>query len=334
MKTDSKADQLARLLKGCPHAYIQTHDFPDPDALGAAFGLQELLHRHGAVTRIVFNGRVDKLGVRKMTELLGIGMLDYAVHKPEMSESDAIVLVDCQKYGGNVIDVTGDEIACIDHHPACSDLSRYAIKYCRVTGACCTLIAEMFREDGEVPSPAAAAALLFGLKSDTADFSRGVTQPDVEAYGYLFRYADGAAMAELEKNAIEFSDLRAYGAAIRNVQVYGRAGFAGLDFPCPDALIALVADFLLDIEEIDVAVVWSRRGDGMKFSVRSEDPRIDAGVLARQALDGLGNGGGHAGMAGGFAPVMAGDESRFEAAVRERFLAAADRLAMRGEERA
>lgn len=320
MKMDSKAGQLAELLKKYPHAYIQTHDFPDPDALGAAFALQELLERHGVKAGIVFNGKVDKLGVRKMSGLLGIGMLDYNAHKEEMSESDVIVLVDCQKYGGNVLDVIGDEIACIDHHPACTDLSRYAITYHRVTGSCCTLITELYQEDGSVPSPRAAAALLFGLKSDTADFSRGVTLPDVDAYGYLFQYADKSAMAELEKNAIEFSDLRAYGEAIKNVQVYGRTGFAGLDFPCPDALIALVADFLLDIEEIDVAVVWSWREGGAKFSIRSEDPEIDAGLLAQKGLSDLGNGGGHAGMAGGFAPVPASNKDRFENLIRERFL--------------
>ena len=148
----------------------------------------------------------------------------------------------------------------------------------------------------------------------------GASLPDVSAYGYLFQYADKSIMTELEKNALEFSDLRAYGEAIKNVQVYGRTGFAGLDFPCPDALIALVADFLLDIEEIDIAVVWSWREGGAKFSVRSEDPDIDAGLLARHGLADLGNGGGHSGMAGGFAPVPFSNKHRFESLVRDRFL--------------
>lgn len=321
MNIDTNAVRLAGLLAKYPKTYIQAHDFPDPDAVGAAYGLQKLLSALGVKAGIVFNGKVDKLGVRKMTDLLGIDMLDYSECKSEMSESDAVVLVDCQKNGGNVLDITGDEIVCIDHHPASTDLSRYAITYHRVTGSCCTLVSELYREAGIAPGPKAAAGLLFGLKSDTADFSRGVTIADVEAYGYLFQYADKEIMAELEKNAIEFSDLRAYGEAIKNVQVYGRAGFAGLDFPCPDALIALVADFLLDIEEIDVAVVWSWREGGAKFSIRSEDRNVDAGVLAREALKDLGNGGGHAGMAGGFVPMPASNKNRFENLIRERFLA-------------
>ena len=34
--------ELIQLLKG-KNAYIQTHDFPDPDALATAFALQEYL---------------------------------------------------------------------------------------------------------------------------------------------------------------------------------------------------------------------------------------------------------------------------------------------------
>lgn len=38
--------ELIQLLKG-KNAYIQTHDFPDPDALATAFALQEYLKYYG-----------------------------------------------------------------------------------------------------------------------------------------------------------------------------------------------------------------------------------------------------------------------------------------------
>ena len=37
----------------------------------------------------------------------------------------------------------------------------------------------------------------------------------------------------------------------------------------------------------------------IKLSVRSEDPEIHAGKLLHEALEGIGNGGGHAAMGGG-----------------------------------
>ena len=58
-----------------------------------------------------------------------------------------------------------------------------------------------------------------------------------------------------------------------------------------------ITDFVGD--EVEVAVVFSKRGDGIKFSVRSEDPAVHAGHLVRDALHGYGDGGGHAELAGG-----------------------------------
>lgn len=46
--------------------------------------------------------------------------------------------------------------------------------------------------------------------------------------------------------------------------------------------------------------MFSFREDGIKLSVRSEDPDIHAGNLLHTALEGIGNGGGHASMGGGF----------------------------------
>lgn len=45
--------------------------------------------------------------------------------------------------------------------------------------------------------------------------------------------------------------------------------------------------------------MFSHREDGIKFSVRSEAPAVHAGHLVRDALQGYGDGGGHAEMAGG-----------------------------------
>ena len=73
----------------------------------------------------------------------------------------------------------------------------------------------------------------------------------------------------------------------------------GTPISCPDAIIAILADFILSLNEVDVAIVYSHREDGIKFSVRSETAEVHAGELIHQALEGIGSGGGHAGMAGG-----------------------------------
>lgn len=58
-----------------------------------------------------------------------------------------------------------------------------------------------------------------------------------------------------------------------------------MPFSCPDALIAIVSDFILALAEVEIAVVFSSWEDGIKLSVRSEDPHVHAamaGGLIRQ----------------------------------------------------
>ena len=125
-------------------------------------------------------------------------------------------------------------------------------------------------------------------------------------------------------NSMEFSDLQVYGAAIESIFVYDRIGFAGIPFACPDAQIGMVADFILSLDEVDVAVVYAHRKDGIKFSVRSEVVKVNAGKLIAKAIGDIGSGGGHSFMAGGFIP---GENVKKlgtfkDDAIRERFLSA------------
>ena len=289
--------QLAALCRG-KHVYIQTHNFPDPDAIASAFGLQRLLDRYEARSTLCYDGRIDKLSASRMLDAFHIQMFPYARLRPNMSEEDYVICVDAQKHSGNITDFVGDEVACIDHHPTFVPME-YRYQDIRSTGACATLIAQYYRQLGLAPDRDTATALLYGLKMDTLQFTRGVTQEDIEMFSFLFPLCDQEALARLERNNMEFSDLKAYGAAIESIELYDKVGFSSISFPCPDALIAILSDFILALQEVEVAVVYSCREDGIKCSVRSEDPRAHAGRLVRDALLGLGDGGGHAEMAGG-----------------------------------
>lgn len=248
-------------------------------------------------------------------------MFPYEQLRSSLSEEDYIICVDAQKHSGNITDFVGDEVACIDHHPTFVPME-YRYQDIRPTGACSTIIAQYFHQLACKPDQAAATALPYGLKMDTLQFTRGVTELDIDMFRYLFPLCDQEALARLERNNLEFNDLRAYGAAIENIEVYGKVGISGVPFSCPDALVAILSDFILALQEVDVAVVFSHREDGIKLSVRSEDPAVHAGELVRDGLKGYGSGGGHAEMAGGLIPKE--NESLLGAhpkdAIRERFL--------------
>ena len=294
--------ELIDMLKG-KKVFVQTHNFPDPDAIGAGFGMQQLLKAFGVDATLCYHGKIDRLNTKKMIELLNIEIYSKDELEERMSEDDPIICVDSQKHGGNILDLIGDEVACVDHHPTTEEIDYY-YKDVRMVGACASIISGYFEELGVEPDQNTATALLYGLQMDTSGFTRGVTDTDIHAFGYLHSFSEKGILSRLEQNQMEFRDLRAYGAAIENIQVYDRMGFAFIPFPCQDALIAITCDFILSIEEVDVAIVYSKRDNGFKFSARSESfvKDVDCGKLLADALNGIGTGGGHAFMAGGFLP--------------------------------
>lgn len=289
--------KLVELCKG-HNIFIQTHNFPDPDAIASAYGLQKLLLLYDISSELCYDGRIDKLSASKMLSFFKIHMISYEELRPSLQEEDYVICVDTQKNAGNVTDIIGDEVACIDHHPTFVSVE-YKYQDLRITGACATLIAGYYKELNHEPDPDVATALLYGLKMDTLQFTRGVTELDIQMFEFLFRYYDQEKLSDLERNNMEFEDLKAYGAAIESIELYDKTGFSCIPFSCPDALIGILSDFILALIEVEVAVVFSYREDGIKLSVRSEDPEIHAGNLIHDALAGIGNGGGHAAMAGG-----------------------------------
>ena len=98
------------------HIFIQTHNFPDPDAIASAYGLKVLLEKKGIGATICYKGRIDDTITAKMAQLLAIDIVEQE-EITDMSAESEIILVDSQKGNANVIDMQGNEVLCIDHHP-------------------------------------------------------------------------------------------------------------------------------------------------------------------------------------------------------------------------
>lgn len=311
--------KLVDLLKG-HKVYLQTHNFPDPDALASAFGIQVFLRAHGVDTTICYAGKIEKNSTRRMMEEFGI----CAVHIDDihdMSKLDYIVTIDSQKYNSNITDFIGNEVGCIDHHPT-SIPCVYQYSDIRICGACSSIITSYFIESNTSLDVNTATALLYGIKMDTDSFNRGVTDFDIEMFGHLHKISDDNKISNLYHNNMEIEDLHAYGDAIRNIQIYENIGFAKISFDCPDALIAMISDFILGLDVVKFSVVYAVRDGGYKFSVRNETAIYHAGTVTQKALEGLGGGGGHFSMAGG---VVTGDKMKVlgpnpDFAIRKRFL--------------
>ena len=61
----NELDSLINVIKG-HRVFIQTHNFPDPDAIASAYGLQVLLEEFGIVTVICHHGNIDRTSTANM----------------------------------------------------------------------------------------------------------------------------------------------------------------------------------------------------------------------------------------------------------------------------
>lgn len=311
--------KLITLLKG-HKVYLQTHNFPDPDALASAYGMQVFLRAHGVESTICYSGEVEKNSTKKMLDVFHIEAYEIDDIK-DMTAEDYIVTIDGQKYNSNLTDFPGTEVACIDHHPTMIPCS-YEYSDLKICGACASMVTNYFKESETTLDTNTATALLYGIKMDTDSFNRGVTDFDIEMFSFLHKIADNQTIINLSHNNYEIQDLYAYGEAIRNIKIYDNVGFASISFDCPDALVAMISDFILGLDVVEFAVVYAVRNGGYKFSVRNETAIYHAGTVTAQALNDIGNGGGHFAMAGGivFADKMPllGSNPHFE--IQQRFL--------------
>ncbi|MDE7195166.1 MAG: DHH family phosphoesterase, partial [Oscillospiraceae bacterium] len=289
--------QLLKLLNG-HRVFIQTHNFPDPDAIASAFGLQELLKRFKIESTICYHGTDVRSATASMITLLEIEM--FSDKDIKMSPEDYIITVDAQKGNSNILDLDGDEVACIDHHPTFCEAESYRFKDVRIVGSCATIIADYYRQNRIKMPERVATALLYGLKMDTKDFTRSVTQMDIDVFSYLFRLADNKMIRHFQTNVLQYNELESFADSMHSIEIYNGIAFVYLDFPCADAFVATVSDFILDLDAVVFVVVYSRKGNGFKFSVRSELDELDSGAVTAQALKDCGSGGGHRTMAGGY----------------------------------
>lgn len=308
----TKLDELAAILTK-DMIYIQMHNYPDQDALSSAMGLQFLLETKGVHSTICYKGRIDKYNTLKMIDVLNIKA--YSICEINMTKEDEVILVDSQKGNINVEDFIGNEVACIDHH-ANQKYNLYKFADIRSDiGACASIIASYFIENNIILNAETATALLYGLKMDTVNLSRDVSELDIDMFCMLYKHANHAILRQLEASSLQIEDLDTYVKAISNLRVYNSIGIANIGNDCSEAMIGTVSDFLLTLEEVTFTLVYSYRAGGLKFSTRSELPEIDASKIIKKALDGIGDGGGHASMAAGFVPniseLKAKDTARF-----------------------
>jgi len=289
--------ELLRVIGDRRPVYVQTHDFPDHDAVASAFAMQGALSRAGVPSRIVYAGDLQRDSLRRMIRDLGIAVEPASA--VVMAPEDPVVIVDGCKGSKNVTDLPGDEVAVIDHHDVKSPDTVPYVDIRPGFGACSTMIHGYWTESGMPMTGGVATALMIGINMDTALLTRQVSRADIAAYADLYAAADVRLENSILRNSIQTKDLAFYRHALENVDISERVAFCYFPEGCNQNLLGILGDFFISLEEAEFVVLCARNAGVINVSVRSERETWNASRVVQAALQGIGFGGGHADMAGG-----------------------------------
>jgi nanoRNase/pAp phosphatase (c-di-AMP/oligoRNAs hydrolase) len=277
----------------CKDSVLVTID-PDPDSIGSALAVKRLLWHKVASTSIGIIRPIRRLNNLTMVRLLRLPLI--VLNTPDGLKSDKMVLIDGQPYHNDFF-TKFDYTVVIDHHPQNQPVNSVFCDVRPEYGSTSTIMTQYLRAAKIKPSQALATALLYGIKTDTRNFERHTLIEDIEAFRYLFEYADHNILRKIEISDLSLSDTKFFYKAFARKHVVKDRIFAHLDeVPASDILVE-VAEFMLKIHDISWSIVSGIHQDNLIIVVRNDGYRKDAGKLIRRVFGSMGCAGGHQSMA-------------------------------------
>jgi nanoRNase/pAp phosphatase (c-di-AMP/oligoRNAs hydrolase) len=277
----------------CKDSVLVTID-PDPDAIGSALAVKRLLWHKVASTSIGIIRPIRRLNNLAMVKLLRLPL--FPLNTLDTHKLDKVVLVDGQP-SHNDLFKSFQYTVVIDHHRPNEALTADLCDVRPEYGATSTIMTQYVQAAKIKPSRALATALLYGIKTDTRNFERHTLIEDIEAFRYLFEYADHNILRKIEISDLSLSDTKFFHKAFERKHVVRDRIFVYLDqVPSSDILVE-VAEFMLKIHDISWSIVSGIYQDNLIIVVRNHGHRKDAGRLVRRAFGPLGCAGGHQAMA-------------------------------------
>jgi nanoRNase/pAp phosphatase (c-di-AMP/oligoRNAs hydrolase) len=140
-------------------------------------------------------------------------------------------------------------------------------------------------------------ALLYAIKTDTANFERGGTQEDVKQFRYVFPYANMNLLRKIEKAEFTPTDLRYFQTALVNRSLTKKGLFTHMGKVPRADICVQVADFFTRVHGVGWSFVSCVSEGELNVIIRNDGYRKNAGKLAKQAFGDLGPAGGHRGAA-------------------------------------
>lgn len=281
-----QSQKLTDVLRKFSNLLIFIKGSPDPDAIASSCALKHLCELYGIMASVTASRPValhqnqvfiDKLKLPFKVRQ-NIGPEDY----------DGYVILDHPS--ADMPELAGIPCAVhIDHHEKVKQQTEPLFSFISTkAGSVSTLMALLFKESGiELPS-GLAAALLFGLQTDTDDFFH-LSEADREAAGFLTPLADMGILNKISGVPVSESVLRGMKTAEENMVLYKDWLVSDIGFTDEKNrdTVAIVADRMLKKSGADVVFIGAlvRKKHTPKLlldvSVRASKSRINLNSIIK-----------------------------------------------------
>jgi nanoRNase/pAp phosphatase (c-di-AMP/oligoRNAs hydrolase) len=296
-----RVQQYQRYLSDADRVLILLHNDPDPDAVASGLALRNLLRRtrQTAIIGCMY-------GVTRPENLRMLKLLDLQVEvltAEQVKSFDRIALVDVQPHYFPGLLPHVDLV--IDHHPEQSGYNAVFKDIRPHYGSTSTILTEHMRAVDIDISERTATAMLYAIKSDTLFFNRQANRADLDAFSYLYPIADATMIRKMEGSEITAERLDFVIKAWQHGRMVEHVFCAFIGEPSREDFIPYVADFYLQLENVQWSVISGVVNDTFVVSVRNLGYSRNAGDFVRRWFNDIGSAGGHRTMAKAVVPLEA-----------------------------
>jgi nanoRNase/pAp phosphatase (c-di-AMP/oligoRNAs hydrolase) len=283
-------EEVLRSIQGEP-LVILISGHPDPDAIGSAMAHQRICDAMGVPATIAHVLPLSHRENRALVKLLHVDMLQVS-SRDDLTRFKYLSLVDTHTHEPTV-ELPADLklLSIVDHHRSQRPITAPFVEMRPDIGATCTLYAG-YLQQGLAPLSSdrredvrVATALVFGIQTDTDDFSLA-TPTDFLAAAYAKAHCDADLLTRVGRRTMAASAMDILGRALEDLRVIRDFAFAGVGYvPAGDRdSIATAADFILRREDIDTVVVFGIVEDRIDGSLRTRSAAIDPANFLQTAF--------------------------------------------------
>ena len=275
----------------------------DPDAIASATALKRIFWRKARRVSIYHINTIQRADNLAMIELLKIELQHVKALEPSKFTKWAVV--DSQPHHSEILDSFSFDII-LDHHPSVPEYQAKWVDVIENYGAASSMMTEYLRAARIRPSMKLATALFYGIKTDTDDFVRASIPNDINAFQYLYRFANINIIKKIESSEMTRKMLASFKLAMDRLTLWKDKAYIHMGQVDSVDTLVMIADFFMKFAEASWSIVSGTVDKKLFVIFRNAGLRGDAGKTAKRLLGELdGVAGGHRSAARAEIPVEA-----------------------------